>query len=298
MIACLRSRQTHRHIAVAEKPQERRLLIRRLHGCQPLCIRHDSIARRRGRGKQRLILKLTGLAGFEEGLHAASQRHVGAGTNELFGDGTHAAVFSRILGALRRRRFRAVALAGRHVRKDRRGRRVLNFSRRNIPRRLTRFLREFKKTRLRLAVNIHANRAVVALHPSIPSRRRGCGIRHIVRFLGLGIQGVMRVLARHRERVKPRESPCGAAGKVARRGNFRVPHPVADQENHILCMRLFQRIPHHLRLIRMHAARAAPLRHVPGRRPVNQRGRPCAEPRLRYGKHRCDSRRNKQRTNV
>ena len=298
VIACLRSRQTHRHIAVAEKPQERRLLIRRLHGCQPFRIRHDPVARRRGRGKQRLILKFAGLAGFKEGLHTAPQRHVGAGTNELFGDGPHAAVFSRIFGALRRRRFRAVALAGRHVRKDRRGRGILNFSRGNVPRRLTRLLREFKKTRLRLAVNVDADRAVVTLHAGIPSgggRRR---IRHVIRFLRLGIQRIVRVLPRHGQRINPGEGTRRTAGKIAGGGDFRIPHPVADQQNHILCRTLFDGIAQQLRLIVLQTTSTAPLRNVTRRRTLRKRRLTGAEPRLRCGKKRCHRGSTKKGTDV
>ena len=184
------------------------------------------------------------------------------------------------------------------MRKDRRGRRVLNFSRRNVPRRLTRFLRKFKKVRLRLAVNVHADRAVVALHAGIPSGGGGRRIRHVIRLLGLGVKRIVRVLTGHGKRVKAGKSTCRAAGEIAGGSNFRISHPVADQQNHVLRRALFDGIAQQLRLIVLQTTRAAPLRDVTRRRTLRDRCFTGAEPRLRRGKKRRHRGSAKKRTDV
>ena len=84
-------------------------------------------------------------------------------------------------------------------------------------------------------MNIDPQRAVIAFYAGRPGGSGRGGIGDVIRFAGFLIQRIMRVLTGQRQRINALKETAGAFGIIARRRNFRIAHPVANQQNNIFC---------------------------------------------------------------
>ena len=135
------------------------------------------------------------------------------------------------------------------------GGRVLDLGGRDVARLHALLLRLFQERLVRLALDVHGDCTVVRLRARGPGGARRGGIRDVVRLAVL-IQGVVRVLAGHREGVDALEETAGALGVVAGDGDLGITHAVADKEDDVLRAGLGNRVPHELRLVAGEAAGA------------------------------------------
>ena len=119
------------------------------------------------------------------------------------------------------------------MRNQRRRSRILQFGGRDVAGCQTSGLRQFKNSLVILLMNINAQRAVIGLHAGAPGRGRRRRVRHVVRLTGFFVQGIMRVLTGERQRVNTFKITARAFGIVTCGGNFRIPHPIANQQNDI-----------------------------------------------------------------
>ena len=82
-------------------------------------------------------------------------------------------------------------------------------------------------------MDIDAQRAVIAFYAGGPCGSGSGGVGHIIRLAGFLIQRIVGVLASQRQRVNPFKKSARPFCIISRGGNFRIPHPVANQQNNI-----------------------------------------------------------------
>ena len=109
-----------------------------------------------------------------------------------------------------------------------------------------------------LAVHVDADRAVVALHTRIPSRGGRGRVRHVAGLMGLGVERIVRVLARKGQGVETGEETARTVREVARGSDFAVAHPVADQNDDVLRDLVREGLTDEFGLVALQAARTAP----------------------------------------
>ncbi|MNZ79835.1 hypothetical protein D3C78_984490 [compost metagenome] len=77
-------------------------------------------------------------------------------------------------------------------------------------------------------VNIDAQRAVIGFNPGGPGSCRSRRVGHVIRLAGFFVQRVMGILAGQRQRIDPFKETACTLSVIARSGNFRIAHAVAD----------------------------------------------------------------------
>ena len=187
-------------------------------------------------GQERVAVLATLLNLGVEVLAAAAQGDVGAGVDDLLGDGAETAVFASFstLDRLRVAGRRVVAALG-DVRVHRARGRILDLGGGDVTGAHTGVLRHLQQVLVRLAGDVNGQRAVVGLRTGGPARCGRGGVGDVLTLAVLA-HGEGRVSTCRSQLVEALEAAVSALEVITSSSDLLVAHAVAQDEDDVACL--------------------------------------------------------------